>query len=539
MKRAGWIALFLTLALLPAGCPSPRVPTGTGTNTTTDPGTGGTITDGTVALTGRLNPGQTTKTRARLQATGDATLPYTIVAQSDESGQLYRTQTDANGDFELPIPSDEVGNTFVVTILGPDGRAVGPVVLKTTGQQGVTGLDMQRDADLGTINLPDDPGTQPITPGPDGDAAALADSRVAARLNDDGAPLGSGCVGKGATAQATSTRASGTVDVDRDGLVDLFDADDDGDGLVDDLDKGDEWCGAPTDIHVNFFMNLKVSAELAWVFYSGTDAQIAEALAGHTVITFEVQSEAGATRAIAAANLLETPGPAYLPDAYLLGSGLSWRDAGYALQRSTDRFEAFVVPQAVMNAGDTFTLRVAFDDGSTVEVARMVNYVFKSIPALVQYGAPGALSAFDINHPTANGCPWAPLRFDATQNLVLVFRPPPDETGAPITGTDYTFGIFFNGTDDQQLNADIDMGATWPAAIPGWGEHGSSYRIRAADMGPLAGDGTYSVTLPRQIFVSQVALRSGGTADVSSYKIDIAAEVPTGNAALMLTFARQ
>ncbi len=549
MRRASWATLLLTVTLLPAGCPAPRVPTGPGTGTTNTTSTpadphigtsGGATTAGPVALRGRLNPAQATKPRARLQATDDAEHPYTIVAQSDQTGKLYRTQTDTDGDFELPIPPDEVGNTFVVTILGPDGRAVGPVVLKTTGQQGVTGLDLQRDADLGTINLPANPDAQPITPGPDGDAAALADPSVTARLREDGVPLGSGCLGKGTTAQAAERRATGHADIDRDGLIDLFDADDDGDGLLDDLDKGDEWSGVPADIRVNFFMNLKVHAQLAPVFYFGTAAQIAEALATHTVITFEVLSEPGARRAIAAANLLETPGPAYLPQAQLLGRFERWRDSGYALQRSAGRFEAFVVPLAVMNAGDTFTLRVTFDDGATVEVARMINYVFKSIPALVRYGAPDALSTFDVTHPTANGCPWAPLRFDATRDLVLVFRPPPDETGAPLTGTDYAFDIFFNRTDGAQLNADIDAAATWPAAIAGWGENNSlSYRVRAANMGTLSADGTYTVRLPRQIFVSQVALRGGGTADVASYQIDIAAVVPTGNAALLLTFARQ
>lgn len=538
MKRAGRIVLVLTLACLPAGCPPVR-----DTVNRSDEGGGGVVSD-SVTLSGCLNPAAATKTRPRMQSSTE-TYPYTIVAQSDETGEVYRTQTDAAGEFELVIPPEEVGHSFVVTILGPDGRAVGPVVVDTdtTGQEGVTGLKMSRAADLGSIDLPEDPGKTPVTPGPDSDTEELADPTIATRLTDGGAPLGVACVGKGAEAGTTATRTTGAVDADRDGLIDLFDADDDGDGVMDDLDKGDDWTGVPRDIHVSFFMNLKVGAEDALTYYAGTGAEIADALGRQTVITFEVMTEPHATRAITRAYLRETPGPAYLPEATLLQGGPSatrWRDTGYAFTRESDRFDAFVVPHTVMNAGDTFTLVVEFDDGSSVELARMINYVFKSIPALVQYGAPGALNLFDITDPAANGRPNAPLRFDASGDLVLVFRPPPDETGAPITGTAYAFGVFFNDADGRQLNNDIDSAATWPTPIPHWAEHqGTSYRLTASDLGPLSAEGTYTVTLPAGIFVEQVTLTDGTTAPVASYKIDIAAEVPTGNAAVMLTFARQ
>ena len=254
-------------------------------------------------------------------------------------------------------------------------------------------------------------------------------------------------------------------------------------------------------------------------------------------------SEPGATRAITAAHLLETPGPAYLPTATLLGGGgpaALWKDAGYAFTEKTDRFDAFVVPHAVMDAGDTFTLEVTFDDGSSVQVSRMINYVFKNIPALVQYGSSAVVKSFDITDPSANGTPEAPLTFDGTRDLLLTFRPPPDETGTPITGTGYTFGVFFNGTDGGQLNSDVDVAATWPTPIAGWAEHmGCSYEVSADELGELSEDGTYTVTLPKEIFVDQVTLNDSSTADVASYKIDITAEAPTGNAALMIAFVKQ
>jgi len=557
--RHAWMVLLTLLVFLPAGCPPSFNWTTDGVWTLFDDGgtagpsdnnnsagNNGPATGECLVLSGQLNPGQSTKPRTRMQAT-DPTYPFTIVAQSDQTGTVYTTETGPDGTFALPIPPEEAGHSFVVTILGPDGRAVGPVVFETdtTGTLGTTGLTMQRDADLGTIDLPDDPTTAAITPGADGDAAELADPAIAARLNEAGAPLGLGTVGKGAKTLAERTRTGGVADADEDGLVDLFDADDDGDGVIDDLDKGDEWTGVPDDIHVNFFMNLKIAASQAQTYYTGSEEEINKALSQQTVITLEVMSEPGATRAITGARLLETPGPVYLPIGTLLtDSGTSepvlWKDTGYVFTFRGDRFEAFLVPNAVMDAGDTFTLEVTFDDGSSVRVSRMINYVFKNIPALVEYGSPSALAAFDITDPAANGTPEAPLKFDGSQDLVLVFRPPPDETGTPITGTDYSFGFFFNGADGGQLNPDIDKAATWPTPVADWTTYqGLSFRVTADDLGTLSEDGTYTVTLPKEIFVDQVVLNDGSTADVTSYKIDITAEVPTGNAALMLTFVKQ
>jgi len=543
-RRACIVLLSFSVAFLLGGCPAPSTGNDQIQNPDDNDGGDGGTPGGPVVLSGKLNPGQAAKTRPRMQAEGEQ-YPFTIVAQSDQTGTVYRVETDADGTFQLELPEEEAGNSFVVSILGPDGRAVGPVMMGSADGLGVTGLKMDRDADLGTVDLPADPAASPILPGSDGDAIELADPALTARLNDAGAPVGLASVGKGADSQAAQTRAGGAVDRDQDGLIDLLDADDDGNGVIDDLDKGDEWTGAPDDIHVNFFMNLKIQASDAQTYYTGSAEEIAQALSQETVITFEVMSEPGATRAITAAHLLETPGPAYLPIATLLNSGgtaepVLWKDAGYAFTQQADRFDAFVVPQAVMNAGDTFTLVVAFDDGSSVQVSRMINYVFKSIPALVEYGTPTALVPFDITDHAANGTPQAPLILDGTQDLVLVFRPPPDETGAPITGTPYTFGVFFNGSDGGQLNSDIDVAATWPTPIAGWAQHqGTSFEVSAEQLGPLSDDGTYTVTMPKEIFVDQVVLRNGSTAQVASYKIDITAEVPTGNAALMVTFVRE
>ena len=156
-----------------------------------------------------------------------STSTYTIIAQSDQTGEIYRTEAEAGSDFELDLPADEEGNSFVVTILGPDGRTVGPIVFDTAA--GTTGITPAGDTSLGEIDLPANPETAPIEPGDDADLDDLLDEDVFARVDDNGVPVGIASHGKGADAQ-TDSAGSDQADGDHDGLIDVFDADDDGDG---------------------------------------------------------------------------------------------------------------------------------------------------------------------------------------------------------------------------------------------------------------------------------------------------------------------
>ncbi|MFH1418158.1 MAG: hypothetical protein ABII12_07745 [Planctomycetota bacterium] len=499
---------------------------------------------GGTLLSGRIKVTDAAKVKANANAQQRAADEgYTVVAQSDQTGGVYRAETDASGDFQLDIPGSETGNTFMVSILGPDGRAVGPLLFGTADGNGLTGLTMNRAADLGTINLPDDPNQQALSPGVDGNVADLVASDLSVRLDGNGVPVGLASVGKGNDSQG-QVDTQRLTDKDRDGLIDMLDADDDGDGIVDDFDSDGAGGDASSDIRVNFFMNLKISAEQAETYYSGTDAQISSVLATDTIITFEALMETGATRSITAVEVLETPGPTYLPNADQsaeTGGGLTytdWAGLGYAFDDAGDRFEAFVRPNDEMDAGDTFTAEVTFNDGTTELHSRMINYVFKNIPKLLRYGVSGALTAFDVTNATVNGTPQKPILFDGTQNLVLVYNPPPDETGAYLTGCDYTFQVFYEAQGDgRQLNDEIDAAATWPTSPTGFERERGTFVVANSSL-TLSASNTYTVTLPKEIFPTTVQTDSGAVT-VASYKIDVTAEAPTGNAAIMLSFKKQ
>ena len=173
--------------------------------------------------------------------------------------------------------------------------------------------------------------------------------------------------------------------------------------------------GQADGLNISFFMNLKIDDEQE---PPRTSAAIRPALKRplktDTVITFEVSGESTLTKNITGVRVIAPPAPA---PAYLTkttvgnAAGALWSASSYALDPDgTNHFQKWVVPNDFMNTGDTFTVKVSFDDGTTGVYSRMINYVFKSIPKLINWGSPGALGAF--NGP-------GEIVFDGTQDLVL------------------------------------------------------------------------------------------------------------------------
>ncbi len=537
----GVVGLALAMVGLMSACQPPSTDSG---NVPLSGGDGGGGASGSPAIRGRLATGQP-RTAPLMGRSADVTdlTQCTVVAVSNETGKVYRGSVNADGSFLIDIPDSEAGNTFIQTILGPDGKPLGPIVLPSS--DGATGIAANGEMDLGTISLPADLGASAILAGTDGNVGADdidADTRI--RLDGNGVPVGVNSFGKGADSLLSGGSAGSGADRDKDGLVDLFDADDDGNGVVNDFEPGRAaWVILPGgDVRPSFFMNLKIGVEDAAVFYTGTDEAKNAALAARTVITFEVVPEPTATRTIASVRMLEIPAPSYLPTATVLAPGPGpaplWSASGYAFNLEGDgRYDAFVTPQAVMSCGDSFTVEVAYTDGTSEQFTRMIAYVFKSIPAFVQYGTAGSLKTYDPNGASETGRGDDPMLFDGSQDLTLVFRPPTDDTGAPMTRLDYQFGLFFYRADGSQING-IDAAATWPTPVPGL-SMGTSYNVSASSL-TLAGDGTYTVTLPKEIFPDSVVLTgTGEVVPVASYKIDIAAQCPSGNAAIMAKFAKQ
>ncbi|MFO0973807.1 MAG: hypothetical protein U1A27_10270 [Phycisphaerae bacterium] len=480
-------------------------------------------------LAGRLSVSGTSRKRPFAHADGTSD-SYSVYASSNETGESYVGTTDGDGNFAIELPIEEAGNTIIVTVVDPQNHAVGPVLMETQGNEGVTGLALSESASLGTIELPADPSAGPLMAGSDAELGDQMAMDVTARLDGNGVPVGVPSIGKGSGAAASGGSGS-ALDADRDGLIDIFDADNNGNGTVDDFEAATDFGGvmAGADFQANFFMNLKVSDGDAGTYYSGTQSAIDAALASQTVITFEIlPTPMGKT--ITGVHVVS--GPSYLADMTEqvdTGMGLQfqpWSDHDYAFTHSGDRWQAFVVPHALIQAGDTFVVEVSYSDDTTDTYRRMINYVFKNIPRLMEHGTPSGRTAYTSGE----------VVFDGTQDLVLKFRPPVDETGAYLTGFDYFFEIFYNDSMHQQVQ-NVNWSASFGGTPPPGFDNGK-YVVHAADLGALAGDNTYTVTIPKEVFRDTLVKNDTSTVSIDSYKIDIAAQ-NSGNAAIMLPFRKQ
>lgn len=483
-------------------------------------------------FSGKLKLPDSAKRRPRAEGTDDS--GWEVVAVNSD-GQLYRGTVDSDGKFKIEIPDDAKGDVFSLTVLNDAGRAAGTIEFGTKGDKAYTGLTLDETTQLGEMEIPENPGDAPLMAGNAEKLQGAVAQDVVARINDKGVPVGMESLGKGdgADGPAAAGAAQG-FDKDQDGLPDFVDADNDGDGVIDDSDNdgGDK---LPDGLTINFFMNLKIAQADSSTYYSGSEKDIESRLATDTVITFEVfqnQGGGGKTPALKGVHLKEIPGPTYLATATAFGnSGPSsaqlWSkdDFAFELNPNTQRFERFVVPNALMNAGDSFQVELEYEDGTTAKYNRMINFIFKNIPKLMKFGPSGSLADYSGGD----------VSVDATQNVVLEFRPPLDESGAPLTGMSYFFEVFYQSASGQ-VNG-IDTAATWPSGAPhGYGNGRTVFEVSAGDLGTLSADDTYQVTLPKEIFVDSVQTSGSGAVAVTGYQIDIAAQNTGGNAAIKLTF---
>jgi len=506
------------------GCPSaPNVDTQTPGDTTG--------TDDTSAASRAVSGTIVAPANAKWAPRGqDADQGFRVSVVSADTLREYTGTSDAEGNFNVEIPDDETGDLFMVTVLDPQSRPLGPVMFDHAGDSGMTGLELDGPADLGTLALPEDPFAAPIIPGDDADLGdASVPDDVTVRLNGDGVAIGVPSLGKGDDANGDPTdNPRQRCDRDRDGLIDAYDADNDGNGIVDDFEPaGAADNPAERDgLVLNFFMNLKLDGNAAQAFFDGDTGAIAEALKQLTVITFEVRGtmppvDIESVRVIGP----PAPSPAYLTDMVISNSATKWMDDGFALQPDSgvNHFQQWVVPTDIINAGDTFTIEVTFVDGSIGVYSRMINYVFKSIPKPLNMGDP--------NNPAPYTGP-AELVFDGNRDLLIEWNPPVDERGSLITGIPYFFEIFYQ-TDAHTQVHDIDGEATWTTPIDGFDRGRQVFEVNGSDLTALSADNSFTVRLPKELFVDTVQTADGPVA-VTSYKIDIAAQANGNNAAFML-----
>ena len=263
---AFWNTSLLFLGLLTAGV---ALTTGCvvddydGTSSETGSFTQGDSSSSGISISGKLQLEADPRDREISELAGGQ------VATVNEQGKVYRGDIQEDGTFRVELPQSEAGNPMVVVVLGPDSRPLGPVVFAARDHTGYISLKTSRAINLGTVKVPTDLSLGRIDQGEDSDVGDNEVTTTAmARLNANGVPVGQLNFGKGPEAIAPGLSLH-ALDLDLDGMPDVFDADDDGNGIVDDFEPGAASWKVPegSTYRPHFFVDLTVPLERSAVYY--------------------------------------------------------------------------------------------------------------------------------------------------------------------------------------------------------------------------------------------------------------------------------
>ena len=455
---------------------------------------------------------------------------YLVIAVSVQSSNSYYGSADADGKFWVALPDSEKGNTFVVTVMDKTGQAIGPVMYGVNNGAGSLGLEVKDKVDLGAFYI-DDGGIVATITNP---STYSVNTNYYARVGTSNLAVGIASFGKAAGAQVNSSKLGNSLgDKDRDGLIDILDADDDGDGVADDFESdrtiGDR-SGLPKGYSISIVQTLSLQEDQLKEFYV---ADVSNALAKYNLLGLWVKVPP--TAAVKSITVLDSTAPSYLSG---IQSGpqqakILWSSEQYMLPKSAEQqhpteytlYKAHLYPNVALNAGDAFTFKVIYEDGKTNYYTRMLNYVFKDSMKLSQYST-NAKTSF-ITYPVVSGRP--PMRSD--QDLYLTLKPPLDDTGSPITNVDrwkfiFGYGKKPTGGNDQVFSSPtVKIADNWNTTESNaighqFGEAGNICMIfTPAEMGTFTG-GAYTIKIPKELFKTNLTI-SGSNYIITSYTIGV------------------
>ena len=237
---------------------------------------------------------------------------------------------------------------------------------------------------------------------------------VEAKNGETLVPKGAENFGKGSVTEISAGNyVSNTTDGDKDGLPNSFDADNNGDLVVDELDglfSFEAINGANANFYLYAFTNLKVDYDQRDTFKDNFSTF-------SVAIGLSAGNKSGAaTKSISSVRIIGGPNynvPLKMPNVY-------------EVQLNNVR------PTFEVNAGDTLKYLITYDDASTEEAIKMINFVFSDIPRVVAFKVGD--DPWNANLP-ANGR----LSIATTSEVGLRWTRPKDEAGNEIIGGRYTW----------------------------------------------------------------------------------------------------
>ncbi|MBU1026502.1 MAG: hypothetical protein KKA31_02110 [Candidatus Margulisbacteria bacterium] len=380
-------------------------------------------TSSTINLSGSLSSGSISSAGIKSYA---AISSYKVVA-IDSNGQTYYASTDSSGIFSIDLPE---GASYEVSLIDSDAKYFGPIVMvgDASSSEVVIGIKPTEDTNLGNIVVDTSKSTaQPVT-----EPTSIANLSDTAKATN-GIPLGAGNAGKQENSGIATREGS---DMDKDGIPNLFDADEDNDGYRNGI------IATPSSATVtsNTVESVQISSNI-WANHDTTDDAkdlIAMRLhvypvSGHEseIVSVECLSVPASISDVATVRWADSLGsPTNYPAEYSL-----WKDAGHQLYKTTtlsnNHWIISICPHAIMNVGDTFTLRVHFTGGGYQDFFLTTSYVLTDWAKISSYNDT-ALASNEGLKTTSEAATFS------TSTLEVVISKVLDEDGNVLAGLSYS-----------------------------------------------------------------------------------------------------
>lgn len=396
----------------------------------TDDSDGTSSSSTTVSLTGTLSTGTISGSYFKNTAAASG---YTVAIVDNARNRTYRATTESDGTFLVDVPAD---GTYLMSLVN-DGSYIGPTVFDGSGTSVTTGITPTAAEDLGAITVDTTNGYARSASAPSSAASAVTATAAA------GVPFGA--ASGGVTVNSGVTNRSDS-DIDMDGIPNFFDADEDSDGVR----NGIEEEASTTDVVSDYVESVFMSSNI-WADHATTDeAKDLIALRLH-VTPVEGQEDTIASvqcvdvpSSISSVATIRWAGSLGVAEADYPDERSLWSDSSYNLYEKTDESQWIVsiTPKAIMNVGDTFTIRVTYTDDTYEDFFVSTAYVLTDWAKITSYN-----SGTD-NMPTDSGTSLTPVSITGT-TLEVTFKKPLDEDGNVLEGLTYSVSYGASTASDE------------------------------------------------------------------------------------------
>lgn len=392
-----------------------------GSSTTT------TLPTQTISISGTLSLGTITSSSIKAAAAaGD----YKVVAINHNTGKAYAASPNSSGGFSLTLPNNV---SYEVSLINEStANYFGPVVMvgNTSSSEVVVGITPTANTNLGQIVIDT---TQKFAK-PTAEPIAIANALDKA-VATSGVPKGVGNYGKTTLSGITTVEGS---DMDKDGIPNLFDADEDNDGKM----NGTAILPTSSTVVSNTIESVFMSSNI-WANH-GTTEEAKDQIA----MWLNVKVKTGKLNEIASIEVINVPATikdiATVRFSSSIGSpegypaeNSRWKTSGYKLYKTTtlsnNQWIISLCPKAVMGLGDTFTLRVYFTAGGYEDYYISMSYVLTDWAKIITYN--NGTTLLSTEGTNAN-----PRTFSSS-SLELAFSKPKDEDGNTLAGLRYSVQV--------------------------------------------------------------------------------------------------